>query len=91
MHYVYVVRCADETLYTGYATDVTHRVAVHNSGRGAKYTRARLPVTLVYWEECADKSSALKRECAIKSMTRTQKETLILQMSERRESHQTAE
>lgn len=78
MHYVYIVQCADRTLYTGYATDVAHRVAVHNSGRGAKYTRARLPVTLVYWEACADKSAALKRECAIKAMTRAEKEKLIL-------------
>lgn len=77
MHYVYMLHCADGSLYTGYTTDVARRLAVHNSGHGAKYTRSRRPVVLVYQEECADKSTALKRECAIKRMTRVQKEKLI--------------
>ena len=77
MHYVYILRCADDTLYTGWTTDVEKRVAVHNSGKGAKYTRARLPVELVYTEEFDDKVEAQKREYAIKQLTRAEKETLI--------------
>ena len=77
MHYVYILRCADDTLYTGWTTDVERRVAVHNSGKGAKYTRARLPVELVYTEEFDDKVEAQKREYAIKQLTRAEKETLI--------------
>lgn len=74
--FVYLVRCADDTLYTGIATDVERRVAQHNSGAGAKYTRARRPVSLVYCEEAADRSAASKRECRIKHMTRHEKEEL---------------
>ena len=77
MHYVYILRCADDTLYTGWTTDVERRVAVHNSGKGAKYTRARLPVELVYTEEFEDKIEAQKREYAIKQLTRAEKESLI--------------
>ena len=76
--YVYMLRCRDGSLYTGYTDDVTRRIAVHSSGKGAKYTRSRLPVTLVYQEECADKSAALKREHAIKQLSKLQKEALIL-------------
>ena len=57
--YVYLLRCADGTLYTGYTDDPVRRTKVHNAGKGAKYTRARLPVELVYQEACADKSAAL--------------------------------
>lgn len=78
-YYVYMLRCADGTLYTGYTDDPQRREQVHNSGKGAKYTRARLPVELVYWEECPDKSAALRREYAIKQMTRAQKLKLIEQ------------
>lgn len=76
-HYVYILRCADDTLYTGWTTDVQKRLEVHNSGKGAKYTRSRLPVELVYTEEFDDKSEAQKREYAIKQLTRTEKEALI--------------
>ena len=68
--FVYLLRCGDGTLYTGYTDDVERRLAVHQSGKGAKYTRSRLPVTLVYREELPDKSAALRREAAIKKLTR---------------------
>lgn len=77
MNYVYILKCNDNTLYTGWTTDISHRLAVHNSGKGAKYTRSRLPVSLVYFEECEDKSTALRREFEIKSMTREKKIMLI--------------
>ena len=76
-YWVYILRCADGTLYTGYTNNVDRRCAVHNSGRGAKYTRSRRPVTVVYRERCDDRSGALRREAAIKSLTRPQKEQLI--------------
>ena len=72
-----MVECADGTYYTGWTTDLEERVKVHNAGKGAKYTRTRRPVKLVYMEELPDKSSALKREWAIKKLTRRQKELLI--------------
>lgn len=75
--YVYMLRCRDNSLYTGYTDNVPRRAAVHNAGKGAKYTKARLPVTVVYQEECPDKSSALKREYAIKQLTKAQKEALV--------------
>jgi putative endonuclease len=71
--FVYVVRCGDGTLYTGITNDVTARLATHNAGRGARYTRARLPVTLVHVERKRTRSSALKREYAIKALPRDQK------------------
>ena len=76
MHFVYMVRCADGTLYTGYARDPERRTQVHNSGRGAKYTAQRLPVSLVYSESCASRSAALKREFEVKRLAREQKERL---------------
>lgn len=76
-HWVYILRCKDGSLYTGTAADVDHRAAVHNSGRGAKYTRGRLPVEVVYREACPDRSAALKREYAIKQLPRSQKLALI--------------
>lgn len=75
--YVYILKCNDNTLYTGYTDDPVRRTQVHNAGRGAKYTRSRLPVELVYQEELTDKSAALKREAAIKRLTRAQKLALI--------------
>ena len=76
--YVYVVRCSDGSFYTGIATDVERRIDEHNSGsNGAKYTRGRRPVTLLHKEACADRSAALKREIAIKKMTRREKVALI--------------
>ena len=77
--YVYLLQCADGTLYTGYTDDPVRRTKVHNAGKGAKYTRARLPVELVYQEACADKSAALRREYEIKQLTRVQKLKLIEQ------------
>lgn len=79
MFYVYILKCADGTLYCGYTNDIEKRLATHQSGKGAKYTRGRLPVELVYYEEWDTKSDALIRECEIKKMTRTQKEKLIKQ------------
>lgn len=75
--YVYIVRCADRTLYTGVATDVRARVAKHNQGKGAKYTRGRRPVRLVYREPAANRGVALKREYAVKQLTRAAKRRLI--------------
>ena len=77
MNYVYLLRCHDDTLYCGWTTDPQERLRVHNSGRGAKYTRSRLPVELVYREEYEDRREALSREWHIKQMSRTQKEKLI--------------
>lgn len=76
-HYVYIIKCADDTLYTGYAKDVKARIAKHNSGNGAKYTRNRGPVRLMYSEVYKTKSEALKREYEIKKLTRQQKLALI--------------
>ncbi|MDQ3170358.1 MAG: GIY-YIG nuclease family protein [Acidobacteriota bacterium] len=74
---VYIVRCADGTLYTGYARDLEQRCAAHNAGKGARYTAARRPVTVVYSEQCASVSDALKREYSLKRLTRAEKEALI--------------
>ncbi|MDX9967085.1 MAG: GIY-YIG nuclease family protein [Sulfuricurvum sp.] len=77
-YFVYILRCNDGTLYTGIARNVEKRLAEHNgSPKGAKYTRSRRPLVLAYHESCSDKSSALKREKAIKKMTRPQKEALL--------------
>ncbi len=71
--FVYMLRCKDGSLYTGWTNDLAHRLAMHRSGRGAKYTRGRGPLELVYTEELADRESALRRECAIKAMPRAEK------------------
>ena len=71
--YVYMLRCGDGSLYTGCTDDVARRLAAHQSGKGAKYTRSRLPVSLAYQEEQPDKSAALRREAAIKRLKRPQK------------------
>ncbi len=76
-YYVYLLRCRDGTLYTGYTDDPERRLRVHNAGKGAKYTRSRLPVELVYQEQCPDKSAALRREREIKRMRRAEKLALI--------------
>jgi len=78
VYFVYMVRCADGTLYTGVARDPAERVLVHNSGKGAKYTRARLPVSLVYREEVDSLGAALKRERLLKTWSRAKKEALLL-------------
>ena len=77
MPYVYVLECADGTLYTGYTTDVERRVAEHNAGEGAKYTRGRTPVRPVYIEEHDTRSAAMSREHEIKSLSRREKQRLI--------------
>ena len=76
-HYTYLLRCADGSLYTGYTTDLTRRVATHNAGKGAKYTRSRLPVTLVYWEEFENEHDAKSREWHLKRLTHEEKLSLI--------------
>lgn len=77
MNYTYILRCADGTLYTGWTVDLQKRLKVHNCGLGAKYTRSRRPVELVYYEAYEDKQEAMRREYAIKQMTRTEKIKLI--------------
>ncbi len=76
--YVYLLRCADDTLYCGITNDLDKRLAAHNAGTAAKYTRARGPVELAYVESCVDKSAALKREMAIKALPRAAKLALIV-------------
>ncbi len=77
MYYVYILKCGDGSFYCGYTNDVQKRFEKHKSGKGAKYTRSRLPLEIVYIEKFENKSDALKRECSIKSMTRLQKEKLV--------------
>lgn len=77
MHYVYILRCADGTLYTGTAKDPDARAHAHNAGRGARYTSGRRPVRVVYSEACESVGDALRREHDIKQWTRVQKEALI--------------
>ncbi|WP_312643466.1 GIY-YIG nuclease family protein [Hydrogenoanaerobacterium sp.] len=74
---VYMLRCNDDSLYTGWTNDLKNRIKAHSAGRGAKYTKARLPVKLVYREACTTKSAAMKREYAIKHLTKEQKLELI--------------
>jgi predicted GIY-YIG superfamily endonuclease len=75
--YVYILRCGDGTLYTGITDDIPRRLAAHRAGKGAKYTRGRGPLELVYQERVPDKSAALRREVAIKRLRRGEKERLI--------------
>ncbi len=77
MHFVYIVRCADGTLYTGYARNPLERERAHNSGRGAKYTASRRPVQLVYQEAFRTVGKALAREYVVKQLTRAQKDALV--------------
>jgi putative endonuclease len=76
-HYVYVLECADGTYYTGYTTDVSRRIAEHDAGDGAKYTRGRTPVELVYSESFDSQSAAMSREHEIKQLSRAGKERLV--------------
>lgn len=76
-YFVYILECSDKTFYTGYTDNLENRLAKHNQGQGAKYTRGRLPVKILYSEEFASKSEALKREAVIKKMKREAKEKLI--------------
>jgi len=77
MNYVYILSCSDNTLYTGWTNDLERRINVHSSGKEAKYTRGRLPVKLVYFEKFNDKKLAMKREYAIKRLSREEKLKLI--------------
>lgn len=79
MNYAYLVRCSDGSLYAGWTNDIEKRLKSHNAGTGAKYTRARLPVTLAYLETFDTKSEAMKREAALKKLTHRQKEQLALE------------
>ena len=77
MYYTYILKCKDGSLYTGWTNDLEQRVAAHNTGKGAKYTKARRPVELVYFEEFETKEQAMKREYAIKQMARKDKLELV--------------
>lgn len=77
MNYVYILKCADNSLYTGWTNNLEKRIKAHSNGKGAKYTKARLPIELVYFEEYQDKREAMKREYAIKQLKRKEKLELI--------------
>lgn len=77
IHYVYVLKCSDGTYYTGYTNNLEKRIGQHNCGKGAKYTKGKRPVKLVYKEEFSDKSTAMKREYQIKQLTRQEKQRLF--------------
>lgn len=83
MVYTYIVKCADGTLYTGWSANLEKRLTTHNAGIGAKYTRNRLPVELVYWESQENQSRAQKREAGIKKLKRQQKIALIDEFNDR--------
>ncbi len=82
MNYTYILKCADGTFYCGWTNCLEKRVKAHNAGTGAKYTKPRRPVTLVYYEEFETKKEAMSREAAVKRMTRSQKEKLIARGSD---------
>ena len=77
MNYVYILKCSDDSLYTGWTNNLEKRFKAHSTGKGAKYTKARLPVELVYYEEFEDKIDAMKREYEIKQLKRKEKLELI--------------
>lgn len=77
MNYVYIIRCSDDTLYTGWTNDLERRFKAHSEGKGAKYTRGRAPLELIYFEKISDKKMAMRREYEIKRMTRSKKLELI--------------
>ncbi len=77
MNYTYIVKCSDKTFYTGWTNDLEKRIEMHNSGKGAKYTKARLPVELVYYEVFDTKEEAMSREWHIKRLSRSEKQKLI--------------
>ena len=79
MNYTYILKCKDDSLYTGWTNDLKKRITSHNAGKGAKYTKARRPVELVYYEEFQTREEAMKREYAIKQLSRKEKEALINQ------------
>ena len=77
MYYIYIVRCQDDTYYTGFTNNIEKRIRAHNEKKGAKYTRGRTPVKLIYYEEFESKTEALKREYEVKKLSRKQKELLV--------------
>lgn len=77
MNYTYIVKCSDKTFYTGWTNDLKKRIEMHNSGKGAKYTKARLPVELVYYEAFDTREEAMSREWHIKRLSRSEKQKLI--------------
>lgn len=89
--YLYILRCKDGTLYTGITTDVEKRLEAHRTGKGAKYTRGRTPLELVYRETCGDHSAALKRELEIKTFSRPEKEDLIESVRRQKQSGENGE
>ena len=82
MNYAYILRCADGTLYSGWTNNLEKRLAAHNSGKGAKYTKTRLPVELVYFESFESKNQAMSREAQFKQLSREQKLKLINEKAE---------
>jgi putative endonuclease len=88
MPYTYILQCADGSLYTGWTTDLEKRIIAHNSGNGARYTRGRVPVSLVYWEVQPTRSMAQRREENIKKLERCKKEELIAQFSVKQQLQQ---
>lgn len=77
MNYTYILRCSDDTLYTGWTNNLEKRIDAHNKGKGAKYTKARLPVILAYYEAFSTKEEAMRREWEIKQMPRKEKDKLV--------------
>ena len=86
--YLYVLQCGDDTLYTGITNDLQRRVQLHNNGTASRYTRSRLPVVLIYQERCLGRSSALKKEYAMKQLSRKEKDIYIAKKSKARRSRQ---
>lgn len=82
MNYTYILRCSDDTLYCGWTNNLEKRLASHNAGKGAKYTHTRIPVELIYYETFETKEEAMRREFAIKQLTRQQKLKLIEKKSD---------
>lgn len=81
VNYTYILECKDGTYYTGWTNNLDKRLKDHNEGRGAKYTKARLPVSLIYYEEFQTREEAMRREYAIKHMTRKEKKIMIVQLT----------
>ncbi len=89
--YLYVLQCGDNTLYTGITNDLERRIKQHSNGTASRYTRSRLPVALAYQERCRNKSSALKKECRMKSLPRKEKQEYINKKSKKKISRGAAE
>ncbi|WP_297689876.1 GIY-YIG nuclease family protein [uncultured Anaerococcus sp.] len=85
MHFVYMVRCSDNSLYTGYTNDLDKRIEVHNTGKGAKYTKSRLPVSIVFYRRVDSKSIGLRLEARLKKLSKKKKEDLVQKFALRNE------